>query len=95
MNILDHTNLCHDANSINDGDLLVIRRKKDKRNILVQCKKVLNRNTGKEEILLSNKKNDYFIWSMYEKGGSWVWRVWNLGDIELTNITNNMNEFPR
>lgn len=96
MNILNHTNLCHNANSINDGDLLVIQRKKDKRNILVQCKKVLNRRSnGDEEVLLSLRNNDYFIWSLFEKGESWVWRVWNLGDVELTNVTNNMNEFPR
>ena len=95
MTILTHLNTCDDPNSIKDGDLLVIRRKEDKRDILVQCKEVLNRWSGEEEILLSRKNNDYFIWSMFQKGESWVWRVWNLGDVKLTNITNNMNEFPR
>ena len=95
MEVLSHINLCCDVNSINDGDLLVIQRKQDKRKILVQCKEVLYRNTGKEEVLLSRKNNDYFIWSMFQEGTSWVWRVWKIGPVELTNITNNMKEFPR
>ena len=95
MDILNHTNICDNANSIKDGDLLVIQRKQDKRKIIVKCKKVLMRKTGKEEILLSQRHNDYFIWSMYLDGTSWIHRVWNLGAVELTNITNNMNEFPR
>ena len=93
--MFNHLTTCSDVNSINDGDLLVIQRKVDKRNIIVQCKKVLKRRSGNEEVLISNVKNDYFVWSMYQNGESWVWRVWNLGDVELTNITNNMNQFPR
>lgn len=89
--MLSHLNACGSIRDINAGDLLVIQRKSDKRRILVKCAEVID---GKE-ILISKKKNDYFIWDMYKAGESWVWRVWNLGPIELTNITNNMNEFPR
>jgi hypothetical protein len=93
--MFSHLTTCDDVNSIKDGDLLVIQRKSDKRNIIVQCKKILNRRSGNEEVLISRGKNDYFIWSMYKNGESWVWRVWNLGGVELTNITNTMNNFPR
>jgi hypothetical protein len=93
--MLNHLNLVSDVSTIKSGNLLVIQRKKDNRKIIVKCAYILNRGTGKEEIILSKKNNDYFIWDMYIKGKSWVFKVWNLGDVEITNITNNMNEFPR
>ena len=93
---LDIVSACDDINEIKDNDLIVIQRKKDGRKILVKAAKVLNRNSsGDEEVLISVKNNDYFIWSMYMDGSSWVNRVWRIGAVELTNITNNMNEFPR
>lgn len=92
--MLSHLNTCSDFNEIKKGDLLVIQRKRDKRRILVQAKELL-RNDGQQEVVMSTAKNDYFNFGMYMAGESWVWRVWNLGQVELTNITNNMNEFPR
>ncbi len=92
---LDSLNMCNDISKINDGDLIVIQRKSDKRNLLAQVKEVLYRGTGKEEVILSKGKNDYFVWSMYQDGAGWVRRVWHLPNVELTAITNNINEFPR
>ena len=93
---LDVLSACDDVSKIYNEDLLVIQRKYDDRKILVKVAKVLNKNRpGKEEILLGRSKNDYFIWNMYMDGTSWVKRVWRIGQVELTNITNNMNEFPR
>lgn len=85
-------NAIDDISELSEGQLIIIQRKRCKRKLLVQVKEILHG----EEILLSRKRNDYFIWDMYRKGSSWVWRVWALpSDIEMTNITNNMNEFPR
>ena len=92
----DVLNICLDVKEIQDNDLIVIQRKEDDRRILVRVVEVLNkRSNGDEEILLGKNYNDYFIWSMYMDGSSWVKRVWVVGKVELTNITNNMNEFPR
>jgi hypothetical protein len=77
---------------IRKGQLLVITRKQDDRRILVKCAGITNDN----EVLLSKAKNDYFNFDMHMDGNSWVWRVWALPtDVEITNITNNANEFPR
>ena len=57
---LDSLNTCGDVSKIKDGDLLVVQRKCDERNLLVQVKEVLYRGTGKEEVILSRGKNDYF-----------------------------------
>tara|TARA_S200002703_G_scaffold67586_2_gene58785 strand:- start:3849 stop:4019 length:171 start_codon:yes stop_codon:yes gene_type:complete len=52
--------------------------------------------TRENEVILSNKKNDYFNFDMFMSGDSWVWRVWALdSDIKITAITNNLSEFPR
>ena len=88
---LNLLNTAENIREIKPGMLLVIERKRDNRRILVRCKSVINN----EEILFSGSKNDYFIWDMYLKGKSWVWRVWTLPDVDITNITNNKNEFPR
>ena len=73
------------------GDVLVIRTKKSgDQKILVAVKDVIK--TGNDhEIILNKSTNSYFIWSMFEKGESWVARVWNLGDIAMTASTNNAN----
>lgn len=73
------------------GDLLVIRTKKsgDKK-IIVMVKDVI-RSDDDFEIILNKSTNSYFIWSMYYKGESWVWRVWNLGNVTMTASTNNTN----
>lgn len=68
------------------GDTLIIQTKKSKdKKILVQVKDVTNGN----EVILSNR-NSFYNHGMYYTGESWVWRVWNLGDIQLTSSTNNM-----
>lgn len=82
---------------IKKGSVLVIQRKCDdpSKKYLVKVREVIG--SGDEiEILLSKIKNDYFNWNMYRDGKSWVWRVWVLdGAINITSITNNINEFPR
>lgn len=76
------------------GQLIVIQRKQDKRKIICSIRELIN--NGTREVLLSQGKNDYFNWDMYQDGTGWVWRVWALPeDVEITTITNNMNEFPR
>lgn len=87
---MNHCNLCNKIGDINVGDILVIKRKYCGKKYIVQCK-------GKtdSEIILSKSKNDYFNFDMYYEGDSWVHRVWNLGSIDITSITNNINEFPR
>lgn len=73
------------------GDTLIIRTKKSgMENILVLVKDVINVGDG-YEIILNKSTNSYFIWDMYSKGESWVWRVWNLGSITHTASTNNTN----
>ena len=73
------------------GDTLIIRTKKSKdKKILVLVKDVIKSGDG-FEIILNKKTNSYFIWSMYASGESWVFRVWNLGNITLTASTNNTN----
>jgi len=71
------------------GDTLIIKTKKsgDKK-ILVLVKDII-KSDGDIEVILNKATNSYFIWSMYFKGESWVWRVWNLGDITHTSSTNN------
>tara|TARA_R110000824_G_scaffold84040_1_gene209880 strand:+ start:579 stop:863 length:285 start_codon:yes stop_codon:yes gene_type:complete len=78
------------------GEFILINRKQDARDVRVLCKvkKVVYNENDSPEIILSNH-NDYFIWNMYKDGTSWVWRVWNLGQISMNSATNNMNEFPR
>ena len=71
------------------GDVLVIQTKKSKpERLLVKVKEVVNRN----EIILQKSTNSYFIWDLYESGESWVWRVWNLGQVTPTTSVNNMSQ---
>jgi len=73
------------------GDTLIIRTKKSRdKKILVLVKNVIDMGDG-FEIILNKSTNSYFIWSMYIHGDSWVWRVWNLGNITHTASTNNTN----
>lgn len=74
------------------GDVIVIETKKSKgKRVLCSVKDVININ-GDVELVLNKATNSYFIWSLYEKGESWVWRVWNLGEVELTASTNSMKK---
>lgn len=85
--MFNHLNL---AESIpKRGDVIVITTKKSKnKKILCKVKEVVAGN----ELVLQKSTNSYFIWDMYISGESWVWRVWNLGDIELTASINNTNQ---
>ena len=90
--MINALNTISSIREIKAGQLIVIKRKQDKRMILVKCQCITNDN----EVLLSVGKNDYFNFDMYMKGESWVWRVWALpSEVEITSITNNLNEFPR
>lgn len=89
--MIDFNNLNSGGELPNVGDTLVIRTKKsgDKK-ILVIVKDVI-KSDGDFEIILNKSSNSYFLWSMYVDGKSWVWRVWNLGNITMTASTNNTN----
>ena len=64
---------------VSKGDLLIVTDDGDNL-IAYQCKEILNPNTGKEKILLTDDgTNIYFIWSKYEDGSSWVKHVLNMG----------------
>lgn len=68
------------------GDVLVMETKKTRgKKLLVSVKDVVNGN----EVILQKSTNSYFIWDLYLGGESWVWRVWNLGQIKLTTSVNN------
>ena len=87
--ILSHLNSANEVPK--KGDVLVITTKKSKdKKIIVMVKDVI-KSDGDFEIILNKSTNSYFIWSMFFKGESWVWRVWNLGDVTLTASTNNTN----
>lgn len=71
------------------GDLLVMETKKSKgKRIAVMVKDVVNG----DEVILQKSTNSYFIWSLYKSGESWVWRVWNLGQVKPTTSLNNTNQ---
>lgn len=70
------------------GDVLVIETKKRKgKRILAHVKDV----TSDNEVILQSSTNSFYNHGMYEGGESWVWRVWNLGKIELTTSVNNFD----
>jgi hypothetical protein len=78
-----------DSEKPKNGDLLVIETKKNKgQKIAVMVKDIVNG----DEVILQKSTNSYFIWSMYLPGESWVWRVWNLGQVKPTTSLNNTNQ---
>lgn len=89
INHLNHLNLC--VNPPKVGDVLVIETKRNKgEKALVVTKDVLFHNDG-AEIIIQKGRNKYFNFDMYLEGTSWVYRVWNLGQIKLTSGLNNQN----
>lgn len=87
----NHLNMCESAPK--SGDVLAIKTKKSKDKIIMcQVKEVIGKGDG-IEIILQKSTNSFFNWSMYNSGESWVWRVWNLGDVQLTTSVSNMNNF--
>lgn len=84
MDMFTHLNTEHSMPKA--GDVLVIETKKRKgKKVLCKVKDVVNGN----ELILNKSTNSFFNWDMFKLGESWVWRVWNLGDIEITSSTNN------
>lgn len=72
------------------NDVLVVETKKSKgKKFLVSVKDVVNGN----EVILQKSTNSFYNHDMYYAGESWVKRIWNLGQIELTTSINNMNKF--
>lgn len=73
------------------GDAIVIETKRNKGSkIVLRVAEVVEMNNGHLEIIISKGKNKYFNWNMYHAGESWVWRVWNLGEVQFTATTNTM-----
>lgn len=94
MSIIDlnHLNIVESIKDIKKGQLIIIQRKIDKKKIIVLVKEVIK---SQGEVVISGK-NDYFNFDMYLDGSGWVHRVWALpDDVQITCITNNINEFPR
>ncbi len=72
------------------GDAIVIETKRNKGNkIILRIAEVVDCGDGKE-LIISKGKNKYFNWNMYRAGESWVWRVWNIGEVQFTATTNTM-----
>ena len=72
------------------GDTIVIETKKNKgKKVILTVQEVIDCD-GSVEIIIQKSKNKYFNWEMFRKGESWVWRVWNLGDVAFTASTNSM-----
>jgi hypothetical protein len=86
---LNYTNLCG-SKAPRVGDILVIQTKKSKdEKILASVKDIVNGN----EVILQKSTNSFYNHDMYYAGESWVFRVWNLGNISLTASTNSMKQF--
>lgn len=73
------------------GDVLVIKTKRNKNQMVMVVVKDIISQGGEVEIILQKCRNKYFNWNMYLDGTGWVWRVWNLGQIKLTAGLNNTN----
>lgn len=65
-----------------NGDVVVIEDSKGELTAYNNIE-ILNAGSGKEEILLEHKDNVYFIFSMYQKGESWVKKAWSLGQARV------------
>lgn len=72
------------------GDTIVIETKRNKGRKVILTVDEIVRMDGCVEVIIQSKRNKYFNWDMYKNGESWVWRVWNLGQITFTASTNTM-----
>lgn len=79
---------------ITEHDVLLVTRQNDTK-FIAQAKRVINKGTDCEEIVLGKSKNDYFIVSLYLEGRSWVKSVARLPDVEVTALTNTTRVFVR
>ncbi len=72
------------------GDTIVIETQRNKgKKVILKVAEVVGYGDG-AEVIVSKGKNKYFNWEMYQSGESWVWRVWNLGEVQFTATTNTM-----
>jgi hypothetical protein len=79
---------------INEGDVLAIEAR-DGRKFVAVAKQVLSKGTYHEEIVISKRRNDYFIMSMLLDDKSWVKSVTRLPGFTVTAITNTTTPFLR
>ena len=72
------------------GDAIVIETKRNKgKKVILKVAEVVDCGDG-VEVIVSKGQNKYFNWDMYRSGDSWVWRVWNIGEVQFTATTNTM-----
>lgn len=86
--MLTHLNIA--KNPPRKDDIIIIETKRNKgKKVILKVYDIVKSGDG-TEIIVSKGKNKYFNWGMYWAGDSWVWRVWNLGEIQFTATTNTM-----
>lgn len=88
---LDHTNMAELAPKVGDT-LVILTKRSGEKKIMCHVKDVINNGDG-AEVILQKSTNSFFNWELYLNGESWVWRVWNLGQIQLTTSSNSMEKF--
>ena len=71
----------------NGSTIAIMTKKSGHKIILCKVKGLVNGN----ELILNKSTNSFFNWDMYMAGESWVWRVWDLGEVQLTASLNNTN----
>ncbi len=86
--MFNHLNTAQELPNV--GDAIVIETKRNKgKKIILRVAEVIYVDEH-WEIIVSKGRNKYFNWNMYHAGKSWVWRVWNLGEVQFTATTNTM-----
>lgn len=88
--VIDLNNLNSCASTVPSvNDVLVIETKKNRgKRFLVSVKDVVNGN----EVILQKSTNSFYNHDMYYAGESWICRLWNLGNLELTTSVSNTNQ---
>jgi hypothetical protein len=88
MDMFNHLNT--EQEPPKEGDAIIIETKRNKGNkIVLRVAEVVDCGDG-TELIVSKGRNKYFNWNMYLSGESWVWRVWNIGQVQFTATTNSM-----
>ena len=80
------------VDQISKGDLLLLE-KDDGITFPITVSEVINQGREGEEILISKKRNLYFIMSMYLDGTSWIKDCKIVQDGKMYSITNNMRDW--
>jgi succinylarginine dihydrolase len=82
-----------DSGALSEGDVVIIEDEKG--NVFpAQIKEVLNKGSIHEEIILSKRRNLYFITSMYIDQRSWVVNVKLIVGAKMFSISNTTERFP-